>query len=273
MSGALLPAKAEDPPCMVGVSGTTKVDEDDTRTESVQPSQPSPIAGSTSGESASSSGSEGENTAITTSAPRDPNGKSAEVQTAEVKSFTKYPNPLPSGPELYRRGLKEVSAVLDQQQEVEKGHLLPKAARDNFSKLTMQVKNILNSPIDETQTIKQLQQENDLDKCLENQLHDIMGAHHKRVEADGLYQLHMDTFMREEHVYDRLPPLLAAGTTRFETWEDRKTEEAIRYYIRTWNAIAALYDRQYWPIRWLLLLPVVKMGVIALTLLGRWLGV
>ncbi|KAK8029047.1 hypothetical protein PG991_006103 [Apiospora marii] len=79
--------------------------------------------------------------------------------------------------------------------------------------------------------------------------------------------------MRDDHVYDRLTALVPAGTTRFDTQEDREAEEAVRYYIRTWNAVAALYDRLPWVIRWLVLPPVIKVGAIVFALLRYWIQV
>ena len=90
----------------------------------------------------------------------------------------------------------------------------------------------------------------------------IAMAHRKKANGRSMW---------EDHVYDRLPPLVPVGTTRFDTREDRKIEETIRYYICTWNAVVALYDRLPWPIRWLVLPPILKVGAIVLSLLRDWL--
>ncbi|KAK8128496.1 hypothetical protein PG984_009604 [Apiospora sp. TS-2023a] len=215
--------------------------------ESPQCSQPSPIEGSTSGESIASS----------------------TVPSKVVTLSVKHPDRLPIDIKQYRRDLNEMADLLDEpgaekllQFEEKMGRLGPmssgqlwlKAPMGKLSDLTMEA-------------IKQLQQEKDLDESLEHQLDTIMAAHRER---DDRYRLDIDQSMGKDFVHDQLPPLVPAGSTLFDTREDRNTEAAIRYYIHTWNAVAALHDRQYWPVRWLVLPPVVKVGTITLDLLGRW---
>ncbi|KAK7981696.1 hypothetical protein PG988_003934 [Apiospora saccharicola] len=194
---------------------------------------------------------------------------SSSVPSKVVTLPVKHPDRLPIDIKQYRRDLKEMAALLDEPgaekllQFEEKmgilgpmasGHFWLKAPMGKLSELTMEA-------------IKQLQQEKDLDESLEHQLDTIMAAHRER---DDRHRLDIDQSMGKDFVYDQLPPLVPAGSTIFDTREDRNTEAAIRYYIHTWNAVAALHDRQYWPVRWLVLPPVVMVGTITLDLLGRW---
>ncbi|KAK8051134.1 hypothetical protein PG993_002519 [Apiospora rasikravindrae] len=75
--------------------------------------------------------------------------------------------------------------------------------------------------------------------------------------------LNITEFMLQDHVYDR-PRRAATAIPTFDTPHDRRTEDMIRDYIHAWNSLAAVYDRQYLVVRYLLLLPVVK------TLSGAW---
>ncbi|KAK8079515.1 hypothetical protein PG997_007333 [Apiospora hydei] len=75
--------------------------------------------------------------------------------------------------------------------------------------------------------------------------------------------LNITEFMLEDYVYDRPRPAATTIPT-FDTLYDSRSEDLIRDYIHTWNSLAALYDRQNWVTRRLLLPLVVRV------LSGAW---
>ncbi|KAK8029046.1 hypothetical protein PG991_006102 [Apiospora marii] len=106
------PSTAKNEPYLSGALCTTEVDEDDTRTASPQPRPSSPLEGSTSGESANSSVSMCDSVSVGETTVVDVKGKGVETPSKIVTFSVKYDH-LPSELEKYRRGLRELAAVLE----------------------------------------------------------------------------------------------------------------------------------------------------------------